>query len=198
MDSWLSVPVLVCSCYLGTLLSWIHKGWPQCVIFHNAGPSSLVFHKPEFSWPMQLSIKKKNLVRKNHLNIKLLILIFGFWLAFDTVSKWTWLVWLQCWVDKPNSSLIFLCVIHVFHVVNFSFIEKYGTHIVVGVKIGGKDVVYLKQLQNSSLSPSEVQSLLKKLADEKFAEDFRENLTASSSELPRKYNVSNNKWCYFF
>ncbi|KAF3334839.1 MACPF domain-containing protein NSL1 [Carex littledalei] len=69
-----------------------------------------------------------------------------------------------------------------------NFIEKYGTHIIVGVKIGGKDVVYLKQLQYSSLSPSEVQSLLKKLADEKFAEDFRGNLTASSSELPRKYN----------
>ncbi|XP_078168415.1 MAC/Perforin domain-containing protein isoform X3 [Carex rostrata] len=73
-------------------------------------------------------------------------------------------------------------------VLDWGFIEKYGTHIIVGVKIGGKDVVYLKQLQNSSLSPSEVQSLLKKIADEKFAEDFRENLTASSSELPRKYN----------
>lgn len=79
---------------------------------------------------------------------------------------------------------------HVFLVVNFSFIEKYGTHIIAGVKIGGKDVVYLKQLQNSSLSPSELQNLLKKLADEKFSEDFKGNSSASSSELPRKYNVS--------
>ncbi|KAJ4768736.1 MACPF domain-containing protein NSL1 [Rhynchospora pubera] len=69
-----------------------------------------------------------------------------------------------------------------------NFIEKYGTHIIVGVKIGGKDVVYLKQLQNSSLSPSEMQNLLKKLADEKFSEYSGGNFTARSSELPRKYN----------
>ncbi|KAL3377219.1 hypothetical protein AABB24_003562 [Solanum stoloniferum] len=51
------------------------------------------------------------------------------------------------------------------------FIEKYGTHIVVGVKMGGKDVIHIKQLQNSILQPMEVQKLLKQLADEKFSED---------------------------
>ncbi|KAH9608500.1 hypothetical protein KSS87_012356 [Heliosperma pusillum] len=53
-----------------------------------------------------------------------------------------------------------------------AFIEKYGTHIVVGVKMGGKDVIHIKQLHNSNLQPSEVQSLLKKRADERFSEDL--------------------------
>lgn len=37
--------------------------------------------------------------------------------------------------------------------------------------MGGKDVIHLKQLQNSNLQPVEVQKLLKKLADEKICED---------------------------
>ncbi|XP_007025556.2 PREDICTED: MACPF domain-containing protein NSL1 [Theobroma cacao] len=50
------------------------------------------------------------------------------------------------------------------------FIEKYGTHVVVGVKMGGKDVIHVKQLQNSNLPPNEVQKNLKQLADERFSE----------------------------
>ncbi|XP_028766604.1 MACPF domain-containing protein NSL1-like [Neltuma alba] len=51
------------------------------------------------------------------------------------------------------------------------FIDKYGTHIIVGVKMGGKDVVHMKQLRSSDLQPTEVQKLLKQLADERFSED---------------------------
>ncbi|KAI9072554.1 hypothetical protein K1719_045485 [Acacia pycnantha] len=51
------------------------------------------------------------------------------------------------------------------------FIEKYGTHIVVGVKMGGKDVVHMKQFKSSHLQPTEVQRLLKKEADKRFSED---------------------------
>ncbi|XP_054778026.1 MACPF domain-containing protein NSL1-like isoform X2 [Prosopis cineraria] len=51
------------------------------------------------------------------------------------------------------------------------FIEKYGTHIVVGVKMGGKDVVHMKQLRNSDLQSTELQKLLKQLADERFSEN---------------------------
>lgn len=51
------------------------------------------------------------------------------------------------------------------------FIDKYGTHVVVGVKMGGKDVIHIKQLQNSTLQPTEVQKLLKQLADQRFSED---------------------------
>ncbi|KAK1420428.1 hypothetical protein QVD17_22012 [Tagetes erecta] len=50
------------------------------------------------------------------------------------------------------------------------FIQKYGTHIVVGVKMGGKDVIYLKQLQSSDLEPKEVQNLLKQLTDDDMSE----------------------------
>ncbi|KAL3577023.1 hypothetical protein D5086_022306 [Populus alba] len=51
------------------------------------------------------------------------------------------------------------------------FIEKYGTHIVVGVKMGGKDVMHVKQLQKSNLQPPEVQKLLKEYADKLFSGD---------------------------
>ncbi|GMI91557.1 necrotic spotted lesions 1 [Hibiscus trionum] len=51
------------------------------------------------------------------------------------------------------------------------FIEKYGTHVVVGVKMGGKDVIHVKQLQNSNIQPNEVQKILKQLADERFSEN---------------------------
>lgn len=51
------------------------------------------------------------------------------------------------------------------------FIDKYGTHIIVGVKMGGNDVIHIKQLQKSNLQPTEVQKLLKQLADERFSED---------------------------
>ncbi|CAI0421910.1 unnamed protein product, partial [Linum tenue] len=48
------------------------------------------------------------------------------------------------------------------------FIEKYGTHVIVGVKMGGKDVVYVKQQHTSPLQPVDVKKRLKDLADEIF------------------------------
>ncbi|XP_051125560.1 MACPF domain-containing protein NSL1 [Andrographis paniculata] len=66
------------------------------------------------------------------------------------------------------------------------FIERYGTHVVVGVKMGGKDVIHIKQLRNSNLQPTEVQKLLKQLADEKFCED------ESESPIPGS-NISSGK-----
>lgn len=51
------------------------------------------------------------------------------------------------------------------------FIEKYGTHIVVGVKMGGKDVIHVKQQQNSNLESPEVLKCLKQFADGRFSED---------------------------
>lgn len=60
------------------------------------------------------------------------------------------------------------------------FIDKYGTHIIFGVKMGGKDVIQIKQLEESVLQQNDVQNLLKKLADEKFAEEFHESDELSS------------------
>ncbi|KAK1422689.1 hypothetical protein QVD17_17975 [Tagetes erecta] len=62
------------------------------------------------------------------------------------------------------------------------FIDKYGTHIVVGVKMGGKDVIYLKQLQSSNLEPAEVQNLLKHLADDEFSKHESEASVSGSGK----------------
>ncbi|CAH2034163.1 unnamed protein product [Thlaspi arvense] len=51
------------------------------------------------------------------------------------------------------------------------FIEKYGTHIVVGVTMGGKDVIHMKQMRNSNHEPEEVQKVLKQLGDKMFSVD---------------------------
>ncbi|KAJ4977300.1 hypothetical protein NE237_002406 [Protea cynaroides] len=66
------------------------------------------------------------------------------------------------------------------------FIDKYGTHVIVGVKMGGKDVINIKQLQNSNLQPTEVQKLLKQLADKRFSEDVNGGFYLDSDELSRK------------
>ncbi|XP_073156882.1 MACPF domain-containing protein At4g24290-like [Henckelia pumila] len=50
------------------------------------------------------------------------------------------------------------------------FIEKYGTHVIVGVKMGGKDVIYVKQQHSSPLHPTEIQKKLKEVADKRFSD----------------------------
>ncbi|KAK3016604.1 hypothetical protein RJ639_006527 [Escallonia herrerae] len=50
------------------------------------------------------------------------------------------------------------------------FIEKFGTHVVVGVKMGGKDIVYVKQQYSSPLEPDEVQKKLKDVVDKRFTD----------------------------
>lgn len=51
---------------------------------------------------------------------------------------------------------------------NSRFIEKYGTHVIVGVKMGGKDLIYAKQQHSSPLQPTDVQKKLKDMADKMF------------------------------
>ncbi|XP_022727413.1 MACPF domain-containing protein At4g24290-like [Durio zibethinus] len=48
------------------------------------------------------------------------------------------------------------------------FIYTYGTHIIVGVKMGGKDVIYIKQQHSSTLQPADIQKRLKDMADKRF------------------------------
>ncbi|XP_059439512.1 MACPF domain-containing protein NSL1 [Corylus avellana] len=66
------------------------------------------------------------------------------------------------------------------------FIEKYGTHVVVGVKMGGKDVIHIKQLENSNLQPTEVQKLLKECADKRFSEDVNGSFISNPAEISGK------------
>lgn len=49
-----------------------------------------------------------------------------------------------------------------------SFIETFGTHIIVGVKMGGRDVVYMKQNHSSTLQPADLRNRLKDIADQRF------------------------------
>ncbi|XP_030460153.1 MACPF domain-containing protein NSL1-like [Syzygium oleosum] len=71
------------------------------------------------------------------------------------------------------------------------FIEKYGTHIVVGVKMGGKDVVHVQQLQNSHLQPTDVRNYLKQLADQRFSEDTNGTLLSDPAQLSPKLKGEN-------
>ncbi|KAL4580764.1 hypothetical protein LXL04_016966 [Taraxacum kok-saghyz] len=52
------------------------------------------------------------------------------------------------------------------------FIKKFGTHIIVGVKMGGKDVIYIKQNHDSSLESDNVQKKLELMGDERFLESY--------------------------
>ncbi|XP_072966568.1 MACPF domain-containing protein NSL1 isoform X2 [Typha angustifolia] len=70
------------------------------------------------------------------------------------------------------------------------FIEKYGTHVIVGVKMGGKDVISIKQLQESVLQKNDVQNILKKLADENFAKNSTGDINIRADQLQRKIDDS--------
>ena len=56
----------------------------------------------------------------------------------------------------------------IFRSFHFRFIEKYGTHVIVGVKMGGTDIIYATQQYSSTVPPAEVQKKLKDMADEFF------------------------------
>lgn len=63
-----------------------------------------------------------------------------------------------------------------------SFIEKYGTHIIISVEVGGKDIIYVKQHQSSSLTKSEVDSHLKKLVETRF-QDMESGVTQAKDKF---------------
>lgn len=48
------------------------------------------------------------------------------------------------------------------------FIEKYGTHIVVGLSVGGQDVLLVRQDKSSSMGPSELKQHIEELGDQLF------------------------------
>jgi len=49
------------------------------------------------------------------------------------------------------------------------FIEKYGTHIIVGLSIGGHDVVLVRQDKSSNVGSSELKKHLDDLGDQLFS-----------------------------
>ncbi|KAJ6754739.1 MACPF DOMAIN-CONTAINING PROTEIN CAD1 [Salix purpurea] len=88
------------------------------------------------------------------------------------------------------------------------FIEKYGTHAVVGIKMGGKDMIYVKQQHSSPLQPVDVQKKLKDMADRIFIDGGRSTMNSdkfSDREKDIKFiskrkggmnkNLPHNEWC---
>lgn len=69
-----------------------------------------------------------------------------------------------------------------FFLLLFSFIENFGTHIVMSATIGGRDVVYIRQHQSSPLSTMDIQSYVKEIGDDRF-QDSKGQSTAG----PLKY-----------
>lgn len=59
--------------------------------------------------------------------------------------------------------------------------------------MGGKDVIHIKQLQNSNLEPSEVQNLLKELADKSFSEAGDNHPVANPDVSSGKHKVIEKK-----
>ncbi|KAE9603171.1 putative membrane attack complex component/perforin (MACPF) domain-containing protein [Lupinus albus] len=51
-----------------------------------------------------------------------------------------------------------------------SFIEKYGTHVITSITIGGKDVIYVKQHHTSPLSKSEIKNYIEDIGNQRFAD----------------------------
>jgi len=51
-----------------------------------------------------------------------------------------------------------------------SFIENYGTHIIISVTVGGKDEVYIKQHSSSQLSGLEFKNYVREIGRERFSD----------------------------
>lgn len=59
---------------------------------------------------------------------------------------------------------------------HYRFIQTFGTHIIVGVTMGGKDVLYVKQRRSSSFVSSVFARMeMRKIANKKFSENNGRN-----------------------
>ncbi|XP_021845873.1 MACPF domain-containing protein At1g14780 [Spinacia oleracea] len=65
------------------------------------------------------------------------------------------------------------------------FIEKYGTHIIVGISIGGQDTVLVKQEKSSKLDPAELRKHLYELGDQLFTGTCRFSPKNHRTKEPR-------------
>ncbi|CAN1305830.1 MACPF domain-containing protein At4g24290 [Linum perenne] len=68
------------------------------------------------------------------------------------------------------------------------FIETFGTHIIVGVKMGGKDVIYIKQQHSSTLQTADLQKRLKEMADKRFS-DVNGHTQGGAFQSITRYNL---------
>jgi hypothetical protein len=73
------------------------------------------------------------------------------------------------------------------------FIEKYGTHIIVGLSIGGQDILLVKQDKSSELGPSELKKHLDELGDQLFTGTC--NFSPHYSKSKEKVLSSSDLFC---
>ncbi|KAJ6721328.1 MACPF DOMAIN-CONTAINING PROTEIN CAD1 [Salix viminalis] len=71
------------------------------------------------------------------------------------------------------------------------FIEKHGTHIIVGLSVGGHDVVLVRQDKSSNIGPSELKKHLDDLGDQLFTGtcNFTPKTRDHKSKAPQAFNV---------
>ncbi|GMI75258.1 hypothetical protein like AT1G14780 [Hibiscus trionum] len=71
------------------------------------------------------------------------------------------------------------------------FIEKYGTHVIVGLSIGGQDVVLVRQDKSSHLQPSHLKKHLHDLGDQLFTGtcSFNPNTKHQNLKVPQAFNI---------
>ncbi|KAK3414289.1 hypothetical protein EUGRSUZ_I02769 [Eucalyptus grandis] len=69
------------------------------------------------------------------------------------------------------------------------FIEMFGTHIIVGIKMGGKDVIFVKQQHSSTLQPADVQKRLKEMADKRFLDGNGQYMASEQVYQHDKFDI---------
>ncbi|CAI9096790.1 OLC1v1033003C1 [Oldenlandia corymbosa var. corymbosa] len=74
------------------------------------------------------------------------------------------------------------------------FIERYGTHVIVGLGIGGQDVVLLRQNKSSNMQPSQLKNHLDELGDQLFTGSctftpHQLKSKDSKQKVPQAFNV---------
>lgn len=83
------------------------------------------------------------------------------------------------WTES-SSNRIFLPLL-------LSFIENYGTHIVTSATVGGRDVVYVRQHQSSSLAAPDIENYVKDIENDRF---LNAKNTSGPAALKYKEKVS--------
>lgn len=71
------------------------------------------------------------------------------------------------------------------------FIEKHGTHIIVGLSVGGHDVVLVRQDKSSNIGPSELKKHLDDLGDQLFTGTC--NFTPKTRDHKSKVNINQSR-----
>ncbi|XVE91804.1 hypothetical protein REPUB_Repub01dG0043200 [Reevesia pubescens] len=71
------------------------------------------------------------------------------------------------------------------------FIEKYGTHVIVGLSIGGQDMVLVRQNKSSNLEPSQLKKHLDDLGDQLFTGtcSFTPKTKELMQKVPQAFNI---------